>query len=57
MTAQAPTLERPDSRPVVFPDVPKAFSHACPEPLIPIGVPHPDDPDTPAEPPEDEPQS
>ncbi len=57
MTDIASTLERPNARTVVFPDVPKALSHACPEPLIPVGVPRPGDPDTPTEPPEDEPQA
>lgn len=56
MTGQPSTLERPDTRTIVFPDVPKAFSHACPEPLIPVGEPKPGGPDTPSEPPEDEPQ-
>ncbi len=49
-------LDPPGARTVIFPDVPKAFSHACPEPLIPIGAPKPGDPDSPNEPPEDEPR-
>jgi hypothetical protein len=42
---------------LVFPDLPKALSHACPEPLIPVGEPRPDEPVRPSEPPEDEPQA